>query len=330
MPKCHLHASFWDLPCHRKAGGNHSQEERVASWTFEYSLCTFASTWHLVLWPMGPSSTCFRNGLTARKLNKEFFACKRCLGLVSSSSRNPSGLFMKLFARILLRAPNDVSVCHSHSLAKIWDGLENPLTLQKKAWGENIRRLRRVLPGSARAAKLFPMPIYTLGGWHPDAHREMGTIAINIASRTFSSLHYARATLFQRHAAPLVTNNAVSLMSGFDFEVSVIRLEIMHSTVAVWNIVVFYKSLLPVHTVKYRSQGVEIEHCDKARKLWGSHVNHKSPSKESPQQGIECILSSLFARAQKACILKIALRQQEKEHCCKRGIDSGKKHLPAH
>ena len=58
-----------------------------------------------------------------------------------------------------------------------------------------------------------------LGGWHPDAHRAMETIAVNIASRTLSSLRYARAMLFQRHAALLVANNAACLMSGFDFEV---------------------------------------------------------------------------------------------------------------
>ena len=63
------------------------------------------------------------------------------------------------------------------------------------------------------------MPISTLGGWHPDAHRAMGAIAVNIASRNLSSLHYARATLFHRHAALLVANNAVYLMSGFDSKV---------------------------------------------------------------------------------------------------------------
>ena len=62
---------------------------------------------------------------------------------------------------------------------------------------------------------------------------QWGAIAVNIASRTLSSLHYARATLFQRHAALLVANNAVCLMSGFNFEVLVIRLEIIYSTVAV-------------------------------------------------------------------------------------------------
>ena len=63
------------------------------------------------------------------------------------------------------------------------------------------------------------MPISTLGGGHPEAHRAMGILAVDIASRTLSSLNYARATLFQRYAALLVANNAVGLMSDFDFEV---------------------------------------------------------------------------------------------------------------
>ena len=93
------------------------------------------------------------------------------------------------------------------------------MTLLKHAWDEKTRRFRRVLHASATAAKLFPMPISTLGGWHPDAHRAMGTIAVGIASRTLSSLHYARGTVFQRHVALLVANCAVCLMSGFDFKV---------------------------------------------------------------------------------------------------------------
>ena len=78
----------------------------------------------------------------------------------------------------------DTTICHPLSPARIRDGFENPLTLLMNAWDENIRRFRRVLHAFATAAKLFPMPISTLGGWHPDAHRAMGTIAVGIASRT--------------------------------------------------------------------------------------------------------------------------------------------------
>ena len=61
-------------------------------------------------------------------------------------------------------------------------------------------------------------------------HRAMGTIAVKIAARTFSSPHYARATLFQRHATLLVANNAICLTSGFNFEVQVVRLETKHDS----------------------------------------------------------------------------------------------------
>ena len=98
----------------------------------------------------------------------------------------------------------DITICHPLSPARIRDGFENPLTLLKNAWDEKIRRFRRVL----HSVKLFPMPISTLGGWHPDSHRAMGIIAVNMALRTMISLHYARAKLFQRHAALLVPNNA--------------------------------------------------------------------------------------------------------------------------
>ena len=108
---------------------------------------------------------------------------------------------------------------HPLSPARIRDGLENPLTPLKNTREEKIRRFRRIAHASATSAKLFPMPISTLGGWHPDVRHARGTIAVNIASRALRSLHYARATFFQRRAALLVTNNAVCLMSGVDFEV---------------------------------------------------------------------------------------------------------------
>ena len=83
----------------------------------------------------------------------------------------------------------DITIWNPLSPARIRDGLENPLTLQKNAWDEKITRFRRVFHASATAAKLFPMSISTLGGRHPDAHRAIGPLANKIASRTLSSLH---------------------------------------------------------------------------------------------------------------------------------------------
>ena len=97
--------------------------------------------------------------------------------------------------------------------------MENAPNLFKKARDEKIRKFGRVLDESTTAMKPFPMPLSTLGGWHPDSHRAMRSIAVNTASRTLNSLEYARQTLFQRHAALLVANNAVCLISGFDLRI---------------------------------------------------------------------------------------------------------------
>ena len=84
----------------------------------------------------------------------------------------------------------DITFCHPHSPARVRNGMENALNLHKKAWDEKIRRFVRVLHESASAVKLFPMPVSTLGGWHPDSHRAMRSIAVIIASRTLNSLEY--------------------------------------------------------------------------------------------------------------------------------------------
>ena len=113
----------------------------------------------------------------------------------------------------------DITFCHPLSPARVRDGMENALNLLKEAWDEKIGRFGRVLHKYATAVKLFPMPLSTLGRWHPDAHRAMRSIAANIASRTLNSLEYASQTLFQRHAALLVANNTVFLITGFDLRI---------------------------------------------------------------------------------------------------------------
>ena len=95
----------------------------------------------------------------------------------------------------------------------------NAMNLVKKAWDEKIGRFGRVLHESATAVKLLPMPLSTLGGWHPDSDRAMRSIAVKIVSRTLNSPEYASQNLFQRHASLVVANNAVCLISGFDLRI---------------------------------------------------------------------------------------------------------------
>ena len=97
--------------------------------------------------------------------------------------------------------------------------MESTLNLLKRAWDEKMRRFGRVLHESATAVKLLPMPLSTLGDWHPDSPRVMRSIAVNIASRTLNSLEYASPTFFQRHTALLVASSAVSLIYGFDLRI---------------------------------------------------------------------------------------------------------------
>ena len=113
----------------------------------------------------------------------------------------------------------DIIFCHPFSPSRVRDGMENALNLLKKAWYEKIRIFGRVLPESTTAMRLFLIPLSTLGGWHPDSYRAMGSIAVNIASRTLKSLKYASQILFQRHAALLVTSSAARLISGFEVRI---------------------------------------------------------------------------------------------------------------
>ena len=61
---------------------------------------------------------------------------------------------------------------------------------------------------------LLPVPFSTLVGWHPDAHKALRSVARTIAARGLSTFSRARSILFRRHAALLITNNALCLMSG--------------------------------------------------------------------------------------------------------------------
>ena len=76
----------------------------------------------------------------------------------------------------------DITIFHPLSPDRIRDGMDNALGLLKKACDEKIRSFGRVHYESATSVKPFPMPMSSLGGWHRDSHRAMGSIAVNIVS----------------------------------------------------------------------------------------------------------------------------------------------------
>ena len=108
----------------------------------------------------------------------------------------------------------DVTICHPLSPARIRDAVENPLNLLKAAWTAKVSRYASMLQAAGTRFNLLPVPLSTLGGWHPDAHKALCSVASTIAARGLSTFSRARSILFQRHAALLVTNNALCLMSG--------------------------------------------------------------------------------------------------------------------
>ena len=108
----------------------------------------------------------------------------------------------------------DVTICHPLSQARVRGVSENPLNLLKAAWTAKVSRYSEMLQAAGTRFNLLPAPLSTLGGWHPDAHKGLCSVASTIAARGLFTFSRARSILFQRHAALLVTNNALCLMSG--------------------------------------------------------------------------------------------------------------------
>ena len=84
----------------------------------------------------------------------------------------------------------DVTICHPLSQARIRDAVQNPLNILKAAWAGKVSRYASMVHEAGRSVHLLPVPISTLGGWHPHAHRALCSVATTNAARgmsTFSS-----------------------------------------------------------------------------------------------------------------------------------------------
>ena len=113
--------------------------------------------------------------------------------------------------------PFDVTICHPLSQARIRDAVQNPLNILKAAWAGKVSRYAAMVHEAGKSVQLFPVPISTRGGWHPDARRALCSVATAIAARGMSTFCSAKSILFQRHAALLLTNNALCLILGLVF-----------------------------------------------------------------------------------------------------------------
>ena len=72
----------------------------------------------------------------------------------------------------------------------------------------NIRRIVIPLFGIT-----FPVPVSTLIGWHPNAHRSVRGIISEVPWRSMAAFEMAKYIPFQRHEALLIMNNATCRLS---------------------------------------------------------------------------------------------------------------------
>ena len=107
-----------------------------------------------------------------------------------------------------------VTISHSGKQTRIRDAVQNPLNIWMEARAGKVSRHAVTVHEAGRSMHLLPVPISTRGGWHSDAHRALCSVATAIAARGMSTFGSAKSNLFQRHAALLLTNNALCLMSG--------------------------------------------------------------------------------------------------------------------
>ena len=77
-----------------------------------------------------------------------------------------------------------------------------------------VSRYPDMLQAARTGFNLLPVVLSTLGGWHADTHSALCSVATTIAASELSTFSRARSILFQRHAALLVTNNALCLIPG--------------------------------------------------------------------------------------------------------------------
>ena len=89
----------------------------------------------------------------------------------------------------------------------------------KAAWTAKVSRYANMLQAAGTRLTLLSAPLSTLGGWLPDAHRALCSVATTILARGLSTVSRTWGILSQRHTALLVMNSALCLMSGLTSDI---------------------------------------------------------------------------------------------------------------
>lgn len=81
----------------------------------------------------------------------------------------------------------------------------NPLTSLNAAMSNKYRGYQGFISASPHRTRLLPIPIYTLGGWRPEAFSVVTGLAKPVANRAMEHFSKARSILLRRHAALVVS-----------------------------------------------------------------------------------------------------------------------------
>ena len=93
----------------------------------------------------------------------------------------------------------DVTICLPLSNARIRHPVQTSLNILRAAWSGKVSSYAGIFQEAGGRVQLLPVPISTLCGWHPDAHRALCFVATTIAARGMPTFISAKSIVFLRH-----------------------------------------------------------------------------------------------------------------------------------
>ena len=146
---------------------------------------------------------------TAQKAN--LGPAREFRGLIPGSAARPADIFLRNWERgrdVAL----DVTVISPLQIAVVDQEAANPGYALKLAWERKMRSAFEAC--RSQRVSFIPLPVETLGGWHPEAEKQISRIGRELARSTFGSDQKTASNhLFQRLSLALQKGNAALLLS---------------------------------------------------------------------------------------------------------------------
>ena len=146
---------------------------------------------------------------TAQKAN--LGPAREFRGLIPGSSARPADIFLRNWERGR-DAALDVTVISPLQIAVVDQEAANPGYALKLAWDRKMRSAFEAC--RAQRVSFIPLPVETLGGWHPEAEKQISRIGRELARSSLGTDQKTASNhLFQRLSLSLQKGNAALLLS---------------------------------------------------------------------------------------------------------------------